>query len=103
MKTYKYCTFSRSQYNIRACTLKKERSLLGAAPNRQNLKVVIFSWASIFSSGSLCYLSDFGLPELDLLKSSGQSLFQKMSWISVHTTELHTLVQFRFSVANVRV
>ena len=50
----------------------------------------------------LCYLSAFGLPELDLLKSSGQSLFSKTFWVSVHTNELQTLFQFRLSVANVR-
>ena len=51
----------------------------------------------------LCYLSAFGLPELDLLKSSGQSLFPKMIWISIRTNQLQTLVQFRLSVANIRV
>ena len=38
MKTYLYCTFSRSQYNSRTCILKKKLSLLGAAPNRQNFE-----------------------------------------------------------------
>ena len=38
-KTYVYCTFSRSQYNSRTCFFfKKELSLLGAAPNRQNFQ-----------------------------------------------------------------
>ena len=35
--------FSRSQYNSRACLLKKKLSLHGAAPSRQNFKAVIFS------------------------------------------------------------
>ena len=79
--------------------IKKELSLLGAAPNRQNLKSVFFSNGRLLHP-VLCYLSAFGLPELDLLKSSGQSLFSKTFWISVHTNELHTLDQFRLSVAN---
>ena len=40
----------------------------------------------------LCYLSAFGLPELDLLKSSGQSLFSKTFWIPIHANELYILV-----------
>ena len=51
----------------------------------------------------LCYMSAFGLPELDLLKYSGQSLFPKTIWISIQTNQLQTLVQFRLSVANIRV
>ena len=43
-----YCTFSRLQYDIRTCILKKKLSLLGAAPNRQNFDASNFlKWASI--------------------------------------------------------
>ena len=38
-----YCTFSRSQYNIRTYILKKKFSLIGAAPTDKTLKAVIFS------------------------------------------------------------
>ena len=71
--------------------IKKELSLLGAAPNRQNLKAVIFS------SRRLLYPPCPVLPiclrtaELDLLKSSGQSLFSKTFWIPIHANELQTL------------
>ena len=54
------------------------------------LKAVIFSSGRLLHPPSTVYLSAFGLPELDLLKSSGQSLFAKAFWVSIHTNELHS-------------
>ena len=87
-KTYVSCTLSRSQYNSRTCLLKKKLSLLGAAPNRQNFEGSNFlKWASIAPTEYCVTYSAFGLPELDLLKSSGQSLFPKTYYVSIHTNE----------------
>ena len=48
IKTYVYCTFSRSHNNGRTRLLKKKLSLLGAAPNRQHFEGSNFlKWASI--------------------------------------------------------
>ena len=101
-KTYVYCTFSRSQYNSRTCLLKKTLSLLGAAPNRQNFEGSDYLYCVYCTNRVLCYISAFGLPELDLLNSSGQALLTKTYWVSIHTKELRPF-QFRLSVANILV
>ena len=71
--------------------IKKELSLLGAAPNRQNLKAVIFSSGRLLHPPSPVLPICLQTAELDLLKSSGQSLFSKTFWISIHINELQTL------------
>ena len=83
--------------------LKKELSLLGAAPNRQKLEGSKFlKWASIAPTESFVkYL--LRNARARPAKSFRAVALPKMSWISVHTNELLALVQFRLSIANVRV
>ena len=88
--------------NVIVELVSKERAFPGWCCTKQTkLEGSNFlKWASI---AVLCYLSAFGLPELDRKKSSGQSLFPKTIRISIHTNQLQTLFQFRPSVANIRV
>ena len=78
----------------------KERAF-PALPNRQNLRAVIFS------SGRLLHPPSPVLPIcLRNARARPTKIFRAITFlknVSIHTSELYTLVQFRLSVANIRV
>ena len=72
--------------------VSKERAFPAWCCTKQTkLSRQLFSQVGVYCTHRvLCYLSAFGLPELDLLQSSGQSLFTKTYWVSIHTNELRS-------------
>ena len=90
-KTYVFVLLVGRSTIVELVFFKKKLSLLGAAPNRQNFEGSNFSQVGVYYTHRvLCYLSAPGLPELDLLQSSGQSLFTKTFWVSIHTNKLRS-------------
>ena len=74
-KKYVFCTCSVA-IQLSNLFLKKKFSLYSAALNRKKLEDSFFFFCT---HRVLCYLSAFGLPELDLIKLSRQPLFPKIS------------------------